>query len=114
MTVASSVQSTPRCTSPASSKEKSSTRACVRSLLGKKARGALGLGVFEQDGIGLFPVTARSSRLLGVCLQAGRVIIMQHEANFRFIDAHAEGVSRHHHVEFALHKLLLNLMPFRS
>ena len=41
------------------------------------------------------------------------MIVVQHEANFCFIDAHAEGIGRDHDVEFALHELFLDLMPFR-
>ena len=58
--------------------------------------------VVEQYGIGFPAVAPSTSCFLEVGLDAVRTVDVDHEAHIGFVDAHAEGISGHHHAYFVL------------
>ena len=70
-------------------------------------QGAL-VGVLdEQHGIGPLPVTACPTRLLVILLQGIGDVDMNHQPHIRLVDAHAEGIGRHHDTALVTGPLVL-------
>ena len=58
--------------------------------------------VVEQHGIGPLAVAPGAARLLVVGFDRVRHLVVHHQADVRFVDAHAEGVGGHHDAHLAL------------
>ena len=52
--------------------------------------------VAEQHGVGMATITASASCLLEISLEGVGNIVVNHDSHIGFVDAHAEGVGRHH------------------
>ncbi len=69
------------------------------------------LPAVQQDTSGLRPVPACPARLLVVALQILGHVVMDHIADVGLVDAHAEGVGGHHHLDPVEEEVLLILPP---
>jgi hypothetical protein len=64
----------------------------------------------HQDGPAGLAIAARTSDLLVICLQAARQRHVDHRANVRLVDTHAERDGCHHHLDLAVQELLLHVL----
>ena len=70
------------------------------------------LGREQQDAFRRFSVPAGPSGFLVVVFQAGWHVVVEHIAYVGFVDAHAEGIGGHDHLDPVVLEILLGLLPF--
>lgn len=66
----------------------------------------------QKNAVGALAIAAGAARLLVVGIEAGGHLVVQHEADVRFVDPHAEGIGGHHHAQLARHERVLCGAPF--
>ncbi len=54
----------------------------------------------QQDAVRFSPVPTGPARFLIIAFQVPGHVVVDHIPDIRFVDAHAEGVGGHHHLDF--------------